>query len=289
MASASAACHLGLLHMAEISSPLDGMDFTRDASRCIGALTPWRNPDLFSRRVPLGSVASHVVVTTDASTHGWGAVCEGMPASGLWSSWFGRYGTATGEQRWICSPRARMHTAHCSSPCLTPRWKGTRWHRAGQHPGCMHFLRSRYCQWCYARSGRSEHQWTHRPELAEPALVPRPDRAAGGTALADPHQEGYAIPGEWLGVAPEPRAMGAFMCGCFRVFRGAERLAVSHAWHAHGGTSTLYKTFVCLKMGSVCEMVRSGSYRPGYLHRLGYRPGYLHHLGCSEFSAVQAG
>ncbi len=49
------------------------------------ALAPWRNPDLFSRGVPLGLVASRVVVTTDASTLGWGAVCEGMPASGLWS------------------------------------------------------------------------------------------------------------------------------------------------------------------------------------------------------------
>ncbi len=52
---------------------------------CIEALAPWRNPDLLSRRVPLGSVASRVVVTTDASTRSWGAVCEGMPASGLWS------------------------------------------------------------------------------------------------------------------------------------------------------------------------------------------------------------
>ncbi len=43
----------------------------------------WRNPDLFSRGVPLCSVASRVMITTDASTHGWGVVCEGMPASGL--------------------------------------------------------------------------------------------------------------------------------------------------------------------------------------------------------------
>ncbi len=40
-------------------------------------------------------------------------------------------------------------------------------------------------------------------ELAETVLVPWPDRAAGGTALADPHQEGPAISGERLGVAPE--------------------------------------------------------------------------------------
>ncbi len=45
---------------------------------------------------------------------------------------------------------------------------------------------------------------THRTELAEPALIPRLDGAAGGTALADPHQEGYAIPGGRLGVAPQP-------------------------------------------------------------------------------------
>ncbi len=48
---------------------------------------------------------------------------------------------------------------------------------------------------------------THSPELAEPALVPRPDRAAGSTALADPGQEGHAIPGGRLGVAPEPGTM----------------------------------------------------------------------------------
>ncbi len=45
---------------------------------------------------------------------------------------------------------------------------------------------------------------THHPEPAEPALFPRPDRTAGGTALADPHQEGFAIPGGRLSVAPEP-------------------------------------------------------------------------------------
>ncbi len=45
---------------------------------------------------------------------------------------------------------------------------------------------------------------THRPELAKPALVPGPDRAAGGIALADPCQEGSAISDERLGVAPEP-------------------------------------------------------------------------------------
>ncbi len=48
---------------------------------------------------------------------------------------------------------------------------------------------------------------THSPELAEPALVSRPDRAVGSTSLADSGQEGHAIPGGRLGVAPEPGTM----------------------------------------------------------------------------------
>ncbi len=34
--------------------------------------------------------------------------------------------------------------------------KGTRSQRTGRQPGFMRFLRSKYCLWCYARSGRSE-------------------------------------------------------------------------------------------------------------------------------------
>ncbi len=111
------------------------------------------------------------------------------------------FGTSTGERRWICSPWARRRTACCSSPCLTPRWKGTRWHRAGQQPAvCVSSDPDIATGVIQDQEGVSFSD-THRPE---PALVPRPDRTAGGTALADPHQEGFAIPGGWLGVAPEP-------------------------------------------------------------------------------------
>ncbi len=48
---------------------------------------------------------------------------------------------------------------------------------------------------------------THSPELAEPALVSRPDRAVDSTSLADSGQEGHAIPGGRIGVAPEPGTM----------------------------------------------------------------------------------
>ncbi len=48
---------------------------------------------------------------------------------------------------------------------------------------------------------------THSPKLAVPALVSRPDRAVGSTSLADSGQEGHAISGGRLGVAPKPGNM----------------------------------------------------------------------------------
>ncbi len=117
---------------------------------------------------------------------------------------------------------------------------------------------------------------THSPELAEPALVSGPDRAVDSPSLANP---GTCYPRRTARCGTRTRNFGAFMCGCFRVVRGDRCIAVSCDRHTHGSASTLYKTFVCFKMGSVCEMVPSGSYRPGYLHR----------VGCSEFPAIQAG
>ncbi len=80
------------------------------------------------------------------------------------------------------------------------------------------------------------------PELAELALVPRPDRAAGGTALADPRQEGYAIPGGRLGVEPSCVAATGLS-------DKAQRIAVSRLRHAHGSVSTLYKCLYALEWG----------------------------------------
>ncbi len=142
--------------------------------------------------------------------------------------------------------------------------------------GCMCFLRSRYCHWCYTRSGRSELQWYSSPRTClgsqtwQNCWWHRPGRSPS-RRICYPR---------WMArCGTRTRSCGAFMCGCFGDIREAERTAFSCARYALGGASTLYETFVCLKMGSVCEMVRSGSYRPGYLHR----------VGCSEFSTVQAG
>ncbi len=90
----------------------------------------------------------------------------------------------------------------------------------------MRFLQSIYCHWCYARSERRGFGDTHRPELDGPALVPGPDRAAGGAALADPHQEGSAISGERLGVAPEP---GVVEPSCVAASGISEELSALHS------------------------------------------------------------
>lgn len=57
--------------VAERSSPVESMDQYVH--------------QMFSRGVPLGLVRVCTVVTMNASTTGWGAVCQGVPASGLWS------------------------------------------------------------------------------------------------------------------------------------------------------------------------------------------------------------
>ncbi len=48
-------------------------------------LQPLDRPCLSTGRVPLEQVSRHVVVTTDASSTGWGATCNGQAASGLWT------------------------------------------------------------------------------------------------------------------------------------------------------------------------------------------------------------
>ncbi len=386
MASASAVCHLGLLHMRPLQLWLktrvpwtawtSGRLSIAVTGGCIEALAPWLNPDLFSRGVPLGLVTSRVVVTTDASTLGWGAVCEGMPASGRWSepqirwhinrleleavflalkefqtqlerqhvlirtdntsvvSYINRQGgirsKALCEQatilllwadsrllsirathipgllnrgadmlsrrripqgEWRLHPEsvqmiwnlygeaevdlfATSENAHCPlffslshSPlegdALTAHWP------AGSQTLCVSSDQN-------IASGVMQDQGgagicdTHSPELAEPALVSGPDRAVDIPSLADSGQEGYAISGGRLGVAPEP---GTMEPSC------VDAPGLSGEIDALQSRVTLYKAFVCLKMGGVCKMVPSGSYRPGYLHR----------VECSEFPAIQAG
>ncbi len=322
MASASAVCHLGLLHMRPLQLWLktrvpwtawtSGRLSIAVTCGCIEALTPWRNPDLFSWGVPLGLVTLRVVVTTDASTLGWGAVCEGMPASGRWSEpqirWhinrleleavflalkgvLSTTGTATctdSHRQHVCSfvhkspgrhsfqgfvragsdftamggfsPSIHQSNAHPRSlesrgghafkeenssrgMEVTPRvgsddlepLRGSgggfiRYERECTLPvvllpvplpagrGRAHSALAGSQDLCVSSdqniaSGVMQDQGgasvcdTHSPELAEPALVSGPDRAVDSPSLADSGQEGHAIPGGRLGVAPEPGTM----------------------------------------------------------------------------------
>ncbi|XP_037536617.1 uncharacterized protein LOC119413633 [Nematolebias whitei] len=52
---------------------------------CLHALTPWRDEDYLSRGVPMGVVVCRrEVVTTDASSMGWGAVWQRRAVQGRW-------------------------------------------------------------------------------------------------------------------------------------------------------------------------------------------------------------
>ncbi len=139
----------------------------------------------------------------------------------------------------------------------------------------MHFLRSRNVATGVMRDqGGASISDTHRPE---PAWVPRLDGTAGGTALADPRQEVYAIPGGRLGVAlelgtMEPSCviasgvsdeMGALQSCMLARLMGARKPSTRHLYASKWG--------VFVK--------ESGSYRPDYLHR----------IVCSEFPAAQTG
>ncbi|KAL0197604.1 hypothetical protein M9458_006144, partial [Cirrhinus mrigala] len=51
----------------------------------LGMAPRWTDPAFLRAGVPLGQVSWHVVVNTDASKTGWGAVCNGQAASGSWT------------------------------------------------------------------------------------------------------------------------------------------------------------------------------------------------------------
>ncbi|XP_061089970.1 uncharacterized protein LOC133123516 [Conger conger] len=94
MAAAIAVVPLGLLRMRPVQLWLKRMHFDpmRDRAKLfripqsvVRALSHWRDGRMLSVGVPMGAISTHVPVYTDASTKGWGAVCNGMMASGLWN------------------------------------------------------------------------------------------------------------------------------------------------------------------------------------------------------------
>ncbi len=57
----------------------------RVSQACVTALAPWKDPQWMEWGVPLGIIYRSKVVSTDASNVGWGVLCDGKPALGLWS------------------------------------------------------------------------------------------------------------------------------------------------------------------------------------------------------------
>ncbi len=106
---------------------------TRD---CLHRLTPWRNMTLYRRGVRIGQVIRRKNVTTDASSTGWGAVCDGKPAFGTWSETEKSWHKLSGAP--CCTPSTRV---------LSPRYSSTsRSHQDGQHDSGSIYKSPRQCE-----------------------------------------------------------------------------------------------------------------------------------------------
>ena len=95
MASAASVLQLGLLRMRPLQFWLKarvprrawalGRLRLRVDQDCVAALRPWAASDWYRSGVSLGTPSRVKVVSTDASTSGWGALLEGRPFFGQWS------------------------------------------------------------------------------------------------------------------------------------------------------------------------------------------------------------
>ncbi len=95
MASSAAITPLGLLHMRPLQRWLHdrvprwawrhGTYQVSLTPSCRRIFSPWSDLAFLRAGVPLEQVSRHVVVSTDASATGWGAMCNGHAAAGLWT------------------------------------------------------------------------------------------------------------------------------------------------------------------------------------------------------------
>ncbi len=95
MASAAAVTSLGLLHMRPLQHWLHdrvprwawqrGTYRVSVTPSCRQTFGPWSDLAFLRAGVPLVQVSRHVVVSTVASSMGWGAMCNGHAAVGLWT------------------------------------------------------------------------------------------------------------------------------------------------------------------------------------------------------------
>ncbi|XP_051740767.1 uncharacterized protein LOC127507586 [Ctenopharyngodon idella] len=93
MAAASSVIPFGLLHMRPLQWWLRTKGFSprgnpfrmiKVTRRCLRALVMWKKPWFLSQGPVLGAPCRRVMLTTDASLTGWGAIMSGRSAQGLW-------------------------------------------------------------------------------------------------------------------------------------------------------------------------------------------------------------
>ncbi len=97
MAAASPVLPLGLLHMRpflwwmkelRLHPTVPATRLIRVSRSCSRPLLQWWDPAFLRSGVRIGAIHHRLMVTTDASMMGWGAVFEGRPASGEWTGEF---------------------------------------------------------------------------------------------------------------------------------------------------------------------------------------------------------
>ncbi len=81
-------CHAAQVASYETASALAsrrGTYWVSVTPSCHQTFSPWSDIAFLRAGVPLVQVSRHIVVSTDASAVGWGAMCNGHAAAGLWT------------------------------------------------------------------------------------------------------------------------------------------------------------------------------------------------------------
>ncbi len=143
MASAAAVMPLGLLHMRPLQHWLNsrvlrwawhrGTLRVGITQQCRRSQSPWTDLAFLRAGVPLEQVSRHTVVTTDASSMGWGATCNGQAASGPCPALAHQLPRAVGSAFSLTAvpatavgqARASLHGQHCGGLVHQPAGRYT--------------------------------------------------------------------------------------------------------------------------------------------------------------------
>ncbi|CAM4648922.1 unnamed protein product [Leuciscus chuanchicus] len=245
MASASSVLQLGLLRMRPLQYWLkaraprrawtSGLARLKVDQKCVTALKPWTVTDWYRSGVSLGTSSSVKVVSTDASTSGWGALLEGRPLFGQWSEREKLLHINCLEMmavdnalRRFCPQIKRHHVLVRSDNMSVVAYIN---HQGGillQEQGCagsrLASLPALCVSPCHAptpgvRANQGERMpsATRRPILDKPSLVSSPDAADEYRPVADTGEEGSPLAGERLDLASSPGALVPTCVGHQRV------------------------------------------------------------------------